>query len=316
VCALVENEDPLIIAVVETHVTKNILDKEIKIKGYVTIRCDSDSRHTGGIVLYVKAKLKYEVVYNFKSGQNFWVLGLTVYIRRQKTVLTAIYHSPNGNHNEFIEYFTNELCEDICFRYRGLKMIVLGDFNFNLLKPDQYTKKILTGVEILGLKQIVREPTRVTQHSETLIDYIITNQEEELQFTTKGLPRIGDHELFAIDLKSKRREKYYNVNSEITFDDWSHYNVDDFQWDVLCADYEIDSEDLNIVADKFVNNLREAKAKHVPKKTIYLKENHKGRVPWLTKDIKEIMAERDRLYSIAKITKEGPIWDSYKKIRN
>ena len=78
-------------------------------------------------------------------------------------------------------------------------------------------------------------------------------------------------------------------------------------WDVLCADYEIESTDVNVIADKFVNNLIDAKQKHVPKRTISVKENHKGRVPWFNKDIQQCMSERDRLYAMAKITKDETI---------
>ena len=58
--------------------------------------------------------------------------------------------------------------------------ILMGDFNKNLLNVD-------TNIEwgnfttSLGLTQLIDEPTRVTTESQTLIDHIYTNTEENIQ---------------------------------------------------------------------------------------------------------------------------------------
>lgn len=38
----------------ETHITSDIENNELKVRGYNIMRCDSDSRHTGGVVVYIK----------------------------------------------------------------------------------------------------------------------------------------------------------------------------------------------------------------------------------------------------------------------
>ena len=48
-------------------------------------------------------------------------------------------------------------------------ILVLGDFNFDLLKPHSSWDSTIT---LLGLTQLVKSPTRITQTSATLIDYI------------------------------------------------------------------------------------------------------------------------------------------------
>ncbi|KAK9759293.1 7tm Chemosensory receptor [Popillia japonica] len=50
----IEKYNPVIVMLSETHVTEEILDSEISIKGYNILRCNSYSRHTGGVIMYVK----------------------------------------------------------------------------------------------------------------------------------------------------------------------------------------------------------------------------------------------------------------------
>lgn len=67
---------PIVVIIVESHVTDVDEDALVGIKGYSSIRCDSDSVHTGGIVIYVNEEFSYEVVKNqrkTKSG-GYWPL--------------------------------------------------------------------------------------------------------------------------------------------------------------------------------------------------------------------------------------------------
>jgi len=48
-------------------------------------------------------------------------------------------------------------------------ILVLGDFNIDLLKPHSSWDSTIT---LLGLTQLVKSPTRITQTSATLIDHI------------------------------------------------------------------------------------------------------------------------------------------------
>ena len=51
-------------------------------------------------------------------------------------------------------------------------ILVLGDFNINLLKPHSSWDPTIT---LLGLTQLVKSSTRFTHTSATLIDHIYTN---------------------------------------------------------------------------------------------------------------------------------------------
>jgi exonuclease III len=51
---------PLILCLSETHLTKTITDKEIRINGYNYEQCPSENTRTGGVIIFFKRN-KYKV---------------------------------------------------------------------------------------------------------------------------------------------------------------------------------------------------------------------------------------------------------------
>ena len=74
-------------------------------------------------------------------------------------------------------------------------MLVLGDFDENLLKysEDKQTSEYLDMLLSLGFMPIITKPTRITDHTATLIDHIYTNTPEKLIKSGICLSDISDH---------------------------------------------------------------------------------------------------------------------------
>ena len=79
-------------------------------------------------------------------------------------------------------------------------MYMLGDLNEDLLKVNRL-EQILSK---LNLYQLIKEPTRITQRSKTLIDVIITNKRDTLIHAETFLS-IADHHAVSstINLRAK-----------------------------------------------------------------------------------------------------------------
>ena len=45
----------------ETHMTNQIEDHELQIKGYVCVRGDLESTRTGGVLMYIDRRIKFEI---------------------------------------------------------------------------------------------------------------------------------------------------------------------------------------------------------------------------------------------------------------
>lgn len=53
---------PSIAGFTETHVTRQIEDHELQINGYECVRGNSELSRTGGVLLYIDRKIKFEII--------------------------------------------------------------------------------------------------------------------------------------------------------------------------------------------------------------------------------------------------------------
>lgn len=87
----------------------------------------------------------------------------------------AIYRPPNADASNFtasIKEILNTLLEE------GTEIILLGDFNFDYISPSAATKIFQRTTNLYNLKQLITEPTRITEHTRTQIDLFFTSRPE------------------------------------------------------------------------------------------------------------------------------------------
>ena len=75
-------------------------------------------------------------------------------------------------------------------------LILLGDFNMDQLGKNNSTKRLLNSFAIQNdIKQIIKEPTRITEHSKTLIDLVFVNIEHRIVQSRIIYTSLSDHSL-------------------------------------------------------------------------------------------------------------------------
>ena len=76
-------------------------------------------------------------------------------------------------------------------------MLSYGDFNIDLLKSEScdYTNRFLEQLFTSSCMPLILRPTRITEHTATLIDNIFTNDIENIESSTNGIifSDISDH---------------------------------------------------------------------------------------------------------------------------
>lgn len=103
--------DPLVVALTETRLTEDISDSEINIIGYNAVRCDGESRTTGGVIMYIKETIKYKVLFKRVNKGNYWCVVVWIDERTvYKGAVAAVYHSPSASDADFV-VFMEELSE-------------------------------------------------------------------------------------------------------------------------------------------------------------------------------------------------------------
>ena len=174
-------------------------------------------------------------------------------------------------------------------------LYILGDLNVNLLGPNLSTGKRLEEImELYQLAQIINDPTRITEYTKSLIDVCITSSPEKI--ISSGVIHLGisDHSLIYAIRKLNYIPKTGSRNS-IEYRNFKKFNAESF---------------LNDLKSLFIQVLD----KHAPLKTKRVRK--KGSVPWINKDIKAKLFERDFLKRKAIKTNEASDWNRYKSSRN
>lgn len=212
---------PSIMGFTETHVTNMIEDHELEIEGYVCVRGDSKSNRTGGVLLYVERTIKFDVIAINICDSNWWSLTIRVNGKNYKGTLMLVYHSPSGSDAKFIE-FLEEICNDDLLNG---SVILMGDFNIDMKVKNYCQNKLIRIMNSVGLKQLVNEPTRIVNTSETIIDLVFTN--EEIEVTVEHEPRITDHSVIIVywGVCEKKNESRVIVSSIVIIREWIRKNL-------------------------------------------------------------------------------------------
>ena len=128
--------------------------------------------NAGGVGFYIKNDLNFTVISELStSTADYEALWIEIHNTHSLNILCGIiYRHPNGNLESFFEYL-NSTAEKID---RGSKYCaILGDFNFDLKFENHYpTNDFINIISSFCFHAHILQPTRITDHSKTLIDNI------------------------------------------------------------------------------------------------------------------------------------------------
>ena len=280
-----------IIGVSETFIKTHTPKKLCKINGFKFLRKDRTSKHGGGVGIFVRDCFDPKVV---KLPQNLTqpeMLFIELTIKNTKLVVGVIYKPPKipygvlATIQESLAYITT--------KYEHV--IISGDFNINFLAPDSYPTIFfqMNVCEPFGLTQMVKDPTRVTSTTSTLIDLLLVSHSENVKKCgVIDVPGISDHccvyMAYSIH-KPKFKPKTFTKR------DFSKFKQDDFLRDIRSAPFEliysVHEDNLDDQATIFENIFCSVLDKHAPFKTFTVKH---PKSPWLTDEIKKKMNLRDK----------------------
>ena len=154
---------------------------------------DSPTR-AGGAALYVNKVLKAiprpDLKIDLPLVESCWV-EIDPNNNRKHIMIGCIYKHPPANVEEFTLTFDEFLNKLNPSKY---DMYIMGDMNIDLLKyhSHQQTERYLDMIYSLDLLPVITKPTRITNHTATLIEHIYTNNVNRL---TSGIVTvdISDH---------------------------------------------------------------------------------------------------------------------------
>lgn len=264
---LCKKKKPKILMLSETHVTDDFKDAEINIEGYKIERCDSNSRHTGGVIMYINDEINYKVIYRQQKSRT-WILTIKTSNSLMNGTFSVVYKSPKEKINDFLSII-DEFCEEIIDD--DDKNVIVGDFNIDVSKNHKNCKRYLECIAPHNLKQIVDEPTRIneTRRTQTIIDHILTNS-NDIRFSINKEETVTDHFMLEIKCniivkKEKQKEKKWK-------NCWKLYSKEKLNEELKKIKYKRDIN-VNEASKNLMENLENVMLRLVKKKEVKKKTN-------------------------------------------
>lgn len=295
----------------ETRLDSIISNNEVKIQGYDVVRKDR-SRKGGGVCIYLRNSINYLNRNDLVPVDLEAVCLEIIKPNSRPFVVVAVYRPPDSS-SDFFEYFEN-LVKVI--DNEDKELFILGDLNCDLLKatPDQPTKKLLSLLELYQLSQLIKEPTRITRTSSTLLDHFVTSNPEKITISGVVHTGVSDHSLIFAIRKINISPKIKATTIQIR--NMKKFNEQHFLEDLMKQPWEqlyVLEDDPNAMWLFWKKLFMEVLDVHAP---LQHKRVKSKKVPWLTKDLKEHIRNRDKLKKKAMITKTEIDWSKYKHARN
>lgn len=134
--------EPIICACSEARITNEMMNSEYNIDGYNAIECFSQSRNTGGVIMYIRNECSFKIIRNENVLNILWCLTIEMIEPYRGYLFSVFYISPNKNIKKktAIKNF-DDLLESIVNLNKV--NVIMGDLNFDISKSNPNTTKIL-----------------------------------------------------------------------------------------------------------------------------------------------------------------------------
>ena len=154
-------------------------DSQFAINNYHLFRNDL-VEGGGGLMAYFSSVLPSKHLKQPKVFKTIEVLLIQSIFGAKDVIMMGIYRSQKVTGNNYyvtLEKEPHEICSWISLQKQFI--LIMGDMNLNKLRPGDKEGKILCDLEeVNGLECLIKEPTRITENSSTLLDVILTNKQE------------------------------------------------------------------------------------------------------------------------------------------
>ncbi|XP_045777739.1 uncharacterized protein LOC123875750 [Maniola jurtina] len=211
-----------------------------------------------------------------------------------------------------VDKFFDTLTESILFFTKFDEIILLGDFNINLLNNTSNSSQQLNNfLRYTNLQNYVTEPTHFTSHSETLIDIVCSNI-PIINLKINHNPDLGGHAMILAEVKIKKPKI---PSKRITYRPIKNINMIEFNKDLERVNWNgiINENSVDSMVTSFNKAIMDIFDKHAPVKTFITKDHYS---PWLTSNVRYIMKLRDEAHAKYKTRKTDVSKSEYKDLKH
>ena len=277
----------------ETWLKSEISNRSLYLPGYHIIRLDRPT-HGGGTMFAIKNQFTCHTE-NTLILPCLELLNISLILPSSLPItLISMYRPPSSNIYDFFENFTNFLSN---IDYYSFPFIIVGDLNINILNLTcGIVKKFKHILSDYGLCINNSMPTRITTHSKSLIDLVISNKKAEhfINHISTIPCDFSDHHIISFGYKKPKPTK---CKTTILFRDFSTCNLQSANTSLssLLNDFTFSNNtDIDIVhIMQKINSIISG----IPLKRIILKDNNH---PWINDSYIKLCNYRKKLFQKAR----------------
>jgi len=303
----------------ETWLTDRHPTGMYNIKGYSLIRKDRQYNNEkgkvkkgGGVGMYISNKLTWDDMAlssldsSDPDAEIIWVL---IKFEKQRDIAVAsVYRPPGGELGKCCERL-----EEVCAEAgNGGKrdIFIMGDFNVDYGGTGQQKARLNRMANVVGITQLIKEPTRIVGTHRATLDLIFTNS---CCVKTAGTRpwEASDHELVYVTRKKAKENKntvkkmgrsYANYDKLVYTDKIKSKN-----WGFMEGDSNID-----VKWAKFRGNMEEALDEMCPIKSLTVRASQDK---WITKEILTMVSTKANLAFTLKTSHDPKDHQAYRLVR-
>ena len=317
-------EKPDIIAFSETKITEKCCTYyHPYLEGYSFKRVLSKT-HFGGVGFFIRNELNYTLRPDLNCSWHslFEMLWFEVSSNTnsgQKSVIGIVYRHSNLPN---IPCFTRKM-ENILNKLDSEKAnyYVIGDFNCNLLKINEYPNiaDFANTMHSLNALNLINKPTRFPRGNQrgdpSLLDHLWTNQPHHISKVDLIKHPISDHTLsvFSIELNKKVSKTYQN---NIFTHDWTNFRSDDFNDSLFDFLHKVDvNSDIHKKFSDLQNHIALCIEKHAPLRMRTRKEQKFSGKPWISESLQISIDNKNNLYKYLLTHNNPDLKKKYNKMK-
>jgi len=306
-----DNRKMDLISLSETHIGGDLVNESLyKIPGFDFIKRDRKFGKGGGVSFYIADHLVYKRREDLECEmiESLWI---EIFLKNAKSFfVSVIYRPPDGSSylpprfNYYQEKMLSKALKE------NKETIIMGDINVDYLKKNNEDIKEI--FRLHGLRQLIKEPTRITTESSTLIDVLLTNKPDVISSSNVISSSLSDHKM----IECVRKINHIKTSPPIiNCRNYSKYDISEVSRSLNSKNWSPLYNMTNVnAACSFLNSiLKDVIDIHAPQMKKKVKGKHS---PWLTLDLKLEMNQRDVLLRKARKSKAPNDWKLYKQCRN
>ena len=295
-CIKTLSKDFSIIGLSETHLKEKPNDV-YNLSGYNIEYMNRVGREKGGVCMYVSDKINYKLRKDLcHANSNYESCFIEIECHNAKNIVVGVIYRAHTSIDNFIG--------DIDPVFKKLndekkQIYIMGDFNIDLLKVDDHrpTHDYLVLIFSYSLLPTIYKPTRITETTATIIDNILTNDENVIKSSIL-VTDITDHMPTVLTTRnnltnhsgSTKKITYKRIHTDDNIAKFKQRLID-VKWQEI-----LDNNNANDDYNKFIETFDTLYNECVPLKKCTNNRRKEPMSPWITKGLLKSINKKNKLY--------------------